>query len=144
MRFGIIFICLALLLTNTLTKSIGLNFWVAIFMIGALAGLIELAVEAFKRRELLKELLNPRKIELDKLPFVVTVMTMKTDGTGDVEVIGHSATEELARTALEIAIKEQVEKFAASDPLVTRESDGTVMLHTKGWSKVFRLENVSA
>ena len=35
--------------------------------------------------------LKPSKAELDKLPFLLTVMTMKIDGAVDIEVIGHSA-----------------------------------------------------
>lgn len=44
MRFWLIFVGLALLLVKTFTGSFGLNFWIAIFLIGALAGLIDLLI----------------------------------------------------------------------------------------------------
>lgn len=135
MRFWLIFVVVGLLLFNAL-QSWGLNIWIAAFIIGGLAGLIELLLVAlFNWKQFRAD-----KVETDKLPFLVTIHTMNIDGTGDIQIFGRSATEEFAKTILETAVNEHLERFAANDPKMTQETDGTIMLHTDGWSKVFGVQ----
>ncbi len=77
--------------------------------------------------------------DTDNLPFMVTITTLTVSGMSDTEIAGYAADEVHAKSILELRVRMQLEEPDSKNRHIAREDNGTVMVHTDAWTKVFEV-----